>query len=79
MLECSKDNVGSNKVYNRIIGCLIAFACQMAFRKNYRGFVSLIPKTGLIRHYRQKYGFEVYGRQLAVQTEAAAALIEKYL
>ena len=46
--------------------------------KGYGGFVSLIPKTQLI-DYRSIYGFEQYGRQMAVFYERSQAIIKKYL
>jgi hypothetical protein len=79
LLESSKDNIGASKTYQNIAGCLIAWACRLAFIKGYYGFVSLIPKTRLIEHYKNAYGFEQFGRQLAVDTEQSHSLIKKYL
>jgi hypothetical protein len=79
LLESSRENIGQTKSYAHIAGCLIAFACRMAFQKNYFGFVSLIPKTSLIEHYKTAYGFEQYGRHLAVDQERSHRLIDKYL
>jgi hypothetical protein len=79
LLESSKDNVGPSKTYEKIAGCLIAWACRLAFIKGYYGFVSLTPKTRLIEHYKNAYGFEQFGRQLAVGTEQSHQLIKKYL
>ena len=79
LLESSKENVGENKEYERIAGCLIAFACRLAFSKGYYGFVSLIPKTRLIPHYQKAYGFTQFGRQLASDSYNSQQLIKKYL
>jgi len=79
LLESSMENVGENKVFGRIAGCLIAWACRLAFLKGYLGFVSLIPKTSLIQHYINTYGFQVYGNHLALDMENANYLIEKFL
>lgn len=79
LLESSKENVGNSKTYQHIAGCLIAFTCRLAFLRGYFGFVSLTPKTKLIKHYKNLYGFEQYGRQLAVDLERSQRLIEKYL
>jgi len=79
LLECSKENIGKSKEYEHIAGCLIAYACQIAFSKGYLGFVSLTPKTSLINHYMNTYGFCQYGRQLATDLENSEALIKKYL
>ena len=79
LLESSKDNIGASKTYDNIAGCLIAWACRLAFIRGYLGFVSLIPKTRLIEHYKNAYGFEQFGRQLAVDTEQSHRLIKQYL
>jgi len=79
LVESSKENQGKSKKINRIAGCLIAFACQVAFEKGYIGFTSLVPKTLLIPLYMKKYGFSQYGRQLAIEGKDAINLIQKYL
>lgn len=79
LLEVSEDNKGRKKKIDRIAGCLLAFAVQIAFEKGYSGFTSLIPKTELIGWYKEKYGFSQYGRQLAIEGKAAISLIQKYL
>ena len=79
LLESSKDNIGTSKNYDNIAGCLIAWACRLAFIRGYFGFVSLIPKTRLIEYYKNAYGFEQFGRQLAVDTEQSYRLIKQYL
>ena len=42
LIEIGKDNRGKQKEIEHIAGCLIAFACQIAFDKNYFGFVFII-------------------------------------
>lgn len=79
LLESSRENVGKKKLYERIAGCLIAFACRLAFLRGYFGFISLIPKTRLIAHYQTLYGFEQYGRHLGMDLDRSQRLIEQYL
>ncbi len=79
LLEVSSENVGNKKQYRNIAGCLIAYCCRLSFERGYGGFVSLIPKTQLIRHYQEKYGFEQFGRQLAVHSATSERIIQKYL
>lgn len=79
LLEVSESNQGSKKERDHIAGCLIAFAVENAFKRGYYGFVSLEPKTVLIDHYRQKYGFRQYGRYLGIEGTASQLLIDKYL
>ncbi|HEY8955205.1 hypothetical protein [Chitinophaga sp.] len=79
LLELSRENVGAFKEYDRLAGCLIAFACKLSFKEGLDGFVSLIPKTVLISHYMKKYFFSPMGVQLYVEGEVAVALIMEYL
>jgi hypothetical protein len=79
LLESSKSNLGKDKLLDRIAGCLIAWACDAAFTKGYSGFVTLTPKTLLIAHYQQRYGFVRMGRQLVSLIDNSDLLISKYL
>lgn len=79
LIELVNKNKGRSKEIDNIAGCLLAFACELAFIKGYYGFVSLQPKTKLIRLYQEKYGFRQYGRLLAVEQFSAQDLINKYL
>jgi hypothetical protein len=79
LLELSKENVGRQRRFENVAGILIASACKISFKMGFFGFVSLIPKTRLITHYQPRYGFEQYGRHLAVDMEKSQLLIKKYL
>lgn len=79
LIESSEENKGRSKQFDNIPGCLIGFACQMAFQKGYDGFVSLVPKTKLIDYYHNKFGFLHMGTHMAVFLELAQAIISKYL
>lgn len=79
LVEVAKANRGKDKTIDRIAGCLLAFATKLAFEKGYLGFTSLVPKTELIELYVTKYGFSRYGKQLAIERQAAINLIQKYL
>lgn len=79
LVEVIKSQVGRIKALDNIAGCLIAYACTLAFKRGYDGFVSLQPKTRLIDHYQDKYGFRQYGRLLAVEYESSKQLIDKYI
>ncbi|MEO0789073.1 MAG: GNAT family N-acetyltransferase [Bacteroidota bacterium] len=78
-LEVVRSQQGKEKQIDNIAGCLIAFAASLAVKKGYNGFVSLEPKTELIDHYQNKYGFRQYGRYLAVEGSYSNQLIDKYL
>lgn len=79
LIEVIKEQVGREKTLDHIAGCLIGFACGIAFRKGYEGFVSLLPKTKLIDLYQEKYGFRQYGRLLALTHEQSKRVIDQYL
>jgi len=79
LIEVIKSQVGKTKTLDNIAGCLIAYACALAFSRGYEGFVSLQPKTRLIDLYQDKYGFRQYGRLLAVEYEISKQLIDKYI
>ena len=79
LLEASEENVGEDKVYDRIAGCLIAYACREAFVRGYFGYVSLIPKTELEEHYKNAYGMENEGKHVYTDLENSKDLIKFYL
>ena len=79
LIENSNSNKGKNKIFDKVAGCLLAFAVQLAFEEGYLGFTSLVPKTELISLYVSKYGFTQYGQQLAIEKKEAIHLIKKYL
>jgi len=79
LIEVSSENRGKNKKYDRIAGCLLAFACRLAFKKKYEGYVSLYSKTELVEHYKKKYGFREFGMNLYTELTNSEELIKKYL
>lgn len=79
LLEIREEHQGKDKQIDFIAGCLIAFAAEIALKRGYYGFVSLMPKTELIDLYQDKYGFRQYGRYLKIEGSASQKLIEKYL
>ncbi|CAH1000958.1 hypothetical protein LEM8419_01970 [Neolewinella maritima] len=79
LIETSEEHRGEKKTISNIAGCLIAFACKLAFERRYDGFVSLQPKTKLIDLYQERYHFRQYGHYLGVEQELARKLIEEYL
>lgn len=79
LIEVNNQDIGQNKRFEKIAGCLIGFTCELAFKKGYEGFVSLYSKTELEEHYILKYGFQRFGRNLFVELEQSQRLIKKYL
>ncbi len=72
LIAVSKENIGRKNGHDRIIGCLIAFACRESFNAGYNGFVFLKPKTIIKQHYISKYGF--YSTRLYLVTEGGNSL-----
>ncbi len=79
LIESSKNYRGKGKSIQNIPGCLIGYACRISFKRGYDGFVSLTPKTMLVRYYQETYGFIEMGNQLAVFEGASNSLIQKYI
>jgi len=73
-LESSKENVGNAKQYDGIAGSLITFACRESFKRGHEGFVFLRPKTGLIKHYIEVYGFQHFPLKTAHRPEGIMVL-----
>lgn len=80
LLASSIENQGRNKKYERIAGCMIAFACRLSFKKYLKNAcVSLVPKTALFNHYKQKYYMIWSGRQLFLENDSLDKLVNEYL
>jgi hypothetical protein len=87
LIEVSMENIGAEKKIGNIGGCLIAFACREAIKRDHDGYVFLIPKTELIEHYMEHYGFEHFPMKtperpegfLYLHEHTSRTLIEKYL
>lgn len=79
LLANSIENQGKNKKYDRIAGCLITYACRLSIKKYMEdACVSLIPKTELLHHYKQKYYMIYGGWQLYLEGEALLKLIKEF-
>lgn len=79
LLAASIENIGEKKVYDRIAGCLIAFACRLAVVKyGTEACVSLVPKTELSRHYMEKYYMQNAGWQLYIEGRELNKLLKEY-
>jgi len=80
LLAVSVENKGKDKRYERIAGCLLAFAGREAMRK-YDKYpcLSLIPKTELKQHYISKYGMVDGGWQLFLEDMQLIHVINEYL
>ncbi|MEL7003451.1 MAG: hypothetical protein AAFN93_12050 [Bacteroidota bacterium] len=82
-LELAPQNVGyKNKRYDYVAGCLISFGCKESFKVEgaYKGFLTFVSKTNLIKWYSQKYGAELaLGQRMFIDWKNGEKLIETYL
>ena len=79
LIESNNFNRGSKKVYLGVPGNLVAFGCKVSFEKGYGGYVSFESKTKLIEHYKKTLGANsLFANFMAIDTKAAAKLIEQY-
>lgn len=79
LIESSNFNKGKDKVYLGVPGNLVAYACKVAFDRNYQGFVAFDSKTALIEHYQQTLGATHFrGTRMFIETTAAAKLVRQY-
>ncbi len=82
-VEIAPHNIGRNKKrYDYVAGCLIAFACRESFKieGSYKGYLTFVSKTNLIKWYSTKYGATLaLGQRMFIDSEAGEKLINKYL
>lgn len=79
LLTISKENRGKNKIYEKIAGNLIAYACREAVKLyGEDACVSLHPKTELKKHYMNKYGMSDASLQAFLEGTNLLRLLEKY-
>jgi hypothetical protein len=83
VIEIAPHNFSStNKRFDYVAGCLIAFACRESFKieGNYKGFLTFISKTEIIEWYKIKYGAtQALGQRMYIDDLCGLKLIEKYL
>ena len=89
-VEIAPHNKGENKRYDKVAGCLIAFACRLRFihgKDHFKGWLTFDvmeenkqDEIKLMAVYCQKYGALRWGNTTMVITpETSENLIEKFL
>lgn len=79
LLAVSTENRGTAKIYEHIIGDLIAFASKHSLRLyGELACVSLIPKTEIVQHYIDKYSMFEAGVSLCLDGRELINLINTY-
>lgn len=79
LVETARHNYGRNKVYEGVLGNLVAFACKLSFEKGFDGYVVFEPKTKLISHYSKVLKAKsISGTRMYIDKNAAHFLIDTY-
>ncbi len=79
LIESSKFNKGSKKIYSGVPANLVAFTCKRAFEKGYSGFVAFESKTKLVGHYQETLGARIFhNNRMVIHHDEAAILVKKY-
>lgn len=83
VIEIAPHNLGSSdKRFDYVAGCLIAFGCRQSFeiKGSYKGFLTFMSKTNLINWYQDKYGAtRGLGHRMFIDDVNGLKLIKKYL
>lgn len=83
LVEIAPHNIGtSNKRFDNVAGCLIAFACRESYNleSDYKGYLTFTSKSNLIELYQKKYGAVLtIGRRMYIDDRIGLKLIKKYL
>jgi hypothetical protein len=79
LLENAPFNIGRIKMYEGVMGNLVAYACKLSFQRGFDGFVSFTAKTKLIEHYEETLGAYHFGNnRMIIGNKPAQLLVDKY-
>lgn len=79
LLAAAKENVGQGKMYDGIVGNLLAYVAKQAvLRYAEWACISLRSKTQLANHYVKKYKMNITGMTLSLEVPEILELIEYY-
>lgn len=82
VVEVAPWNIGKRKIYDKVAGILIAFSCRESFKleSDYRGFLTFVSKSSLIKLYQKKYGAtQALGQRMYIDPEQGLKLIKEYI
>ncbi|MEM9545592.1 MAG: hypothetical protein AAGA77_06440, partial [Bacteroidota bacterium] len=82
LIELAPFNIGSNKAFENVAGCLIAFGCResLKLKTAYKGYLTFVSKTVLVELYKTKYyATQTLGTRMYIDPKSGEKLINKYL
>lgn len=82
LIELAPFNIGSQKEYENVAGCLIAFGCRESLKLNnaYQGYLTFFSKSSLVELYKTKYyATQTIGTRMYIDPLSGIMLIDKYL
>ncbi len=79
LIESHRVNKGRGKLYDGVLGNLVAWACHLSFKTGHYGEIVFDSKSSLREHYRVALGAVVlFGNRMYVPESKAQELVERY-
>ncbi len=79
LIESHRVNKGRGKLYDGVLGNLVAWACQLSFKTGHYGEIVFDSKSSLRKHYGEAIGAVVlFGNRMYVPESKAQELVERY-
>ncbi|MGB3526066.1 MAG: hypothetical protein WBB32_08890 [Flavobacteriales bacterium] len=79
LVESAPHNLGKNKVYEGVLGNLVAYICKISFEYGFEGTVVFLAKTKLIPHYEAKLkAVHIGGHLMVIYPPDARYLVDQY-
>ncbi len=79
LIESAPFNKGRDKLFDGVMGNLVAFLCMASFEKGYWGNVVFDAKTRLIEHYEKTLGAQrITSSRMFIGTQEAHQLVKQY-
>jgi hypothetical protein len=79
LIESAPFNKGRDKLFDGVLGNLVAFLCKASFEKGYSGVIAFDAKTRLIEHYQKMLGAQLFtANRMFINMPEAIKLIGQY-
>ncbi len=79
LVESAPSNIGRHKMYEGVLGNLVAYGCKVSMEHGFEGNLLFRAKTNLIQHYEEKLkAVHVGGHLMIIFPPAARYLVDRY-